>query len=149
MIEDVCESVNHTCLFLCTQVSRGRIIEHLPYYCVSSNIKCIINSFCVSVSFVHSCSKSYCSGVRSTMGAFAKNWLSVNPNVLHMASNVGIDGKVFRWKILLIVDGGKPDSFTKRYSDQLRCFIKYLIFSIISKQSPSFHVILVYSCFDK
>ena len=57
---------------------------------------------------------SLISGVISTISPSAKNWDIVMPNPAQIASNVLIEGKVFRLKILARVDSDKPHSFDRQ-----------------------------------
>lgn len=75
-----------------------------------ASISWLIAFFCVLLRDDHARNILCCSGVSSTQSPSAKNCASVMPNPLQMLSSVGMEGVVFRLKILEMVDWESPDS---------------------------------------
>ena len=83
-----------------------------------ASISWLIAFFCVLLRDDHARNILCCSGVSSTQSPSAKNCASVMPNPLQMLSSVGMEGVVFRLKILEMVDWESPQFFASVYSDQ-------------------------------
>ena len=90
-----------------------------------ASISWLIAFFCVLLRDDHARNILCCSGVSSTQSPSAKNCASVMPNPLQMLSSVGMEGVVFRLKILEMVDWESPDSNASRYSLHCRSAINY------------------------
>lgn len=88
-----------------------------------ASISWLIAFFCVLLRDDHARNILCCSGVSSTQSPSAKNCASVMPNPLQMLSSVGMEGVVFRLKILEMVDWESPDSNASRYSLHCRSAI--------------------------
>ena len=103
------------------------------------------NTFlCSALNCFHLEISSFSSSVNSIrFPSSQKNWDNVIWNALHIASNVGKVGALFRLNIFATVECDKFASLAKRYSVQLRSSINSRILPCISTLTPT-HLCLLY-----